>query len=62
MPEQTEKHKDHPIESVPIKDVRVDDLFWGARMETSRTVSISGVFKKCEETGRVDNLAKPQAS
>jgi DUF1680 family protein len=58
MPKQAEKHKDYPIEPVPFKDVRLNDLFWAARIETNRTVSIPAVFKKCEETGRVDNFAK----
>jgi hypothetical protein len=43
---------------VPIKDVHFDDLFWAPRIETNRTVSIPAVFKKCEETGRIDNFAK----
>jgi DUF1680 family protein len=54
----TEKGKDYPIEPVPVKDVHFDDLFWAARVEINWTVSIPAVFKKCEETGRIDNFAK----
>jgi hypothetical protein len=43
---------------VPIKDVHFNDLFWAPRIETNRTVSIPAVFKKCEETGLVDNFAR----
>lgn len=57
-PQQIEKRKDYPIKPVPIKDVHFDDLFWAPRMETNRTVSIPAVFKRCEETGRIDNFAK----
>ena len=57
-PEPVEKRKDYPIKPVPIKDVHFDDLFWAARIETNRTVSIPAVFKGCEETGRIDNFAK----
>lgn len=53
-----EKPKDYPIEPVLSKDVHFDDLFWAARIETNRTVSIPAVFKRCEETGRIDNFAK----
>jgi DUF1680 family protein len=57
-PEQAEEREDYPIKAVPVKDVRFDDLFWAARMETNRTVSIPAVFRRCEETGRIDNFAK----
>jgi len=56
--EHGEKRMDYPIEPVPIKDVHFNDLFWMARMETNRTASIPAVFKRCEETGRIDNFAK----
>jgi len=54
----SEKGRDYFIEPVPIKDVHFDDFFWAGRIETNRTVSIPAVFKKCEETGRIDNFAK----
>jgi DUF1680 family protein len=55
---EKEKPGDYPLRPVPIKDVQFNDLFWAARMETNRAVSIPAVFKKCEETGRIDNFAK----
>ncbi|MDZ7291966.1 MAG: glycoside hydrolase family 127 protein [candidate division KSB1 bacterium] len=48
---------DYPIQSVPLKQVKLHDSFWAPRIETNRTVTIPAVFQKCEETGRVDNLA-----
>ncbi|MDZ7333408.1 MAG: glycoside hydrolase family 127 protein, partial [candidate division KSB1 bacterium] len=50
--------KDYPIKPVPFTDVQVTDQFWQPRMETNRTVTIPYDFKKCEETGRIDNFAK----
>ena len=49
---------DYPITPVPFTDVRVQDGFWSPRLETNRTVTIPSDFKKCEETGRIDNFAK----
>lgn len=37
--------------------VRFNDNFWAPKIETNRTVSIPSAFKKCEETGRIDNFA-----
>lgn len=50
--------KDYPIKPVPFTDVQINDNFWQPRMETNRTVTIPYDFKKCEETGRIDNFAK----
>lgn len=49
---------DYPIRPVPLTAVRVDDGFWSPRMETNRLTTIWYDFKKCEETGRIDNFAK----
>ncbi len=48
---------DYPITPVPFTAVRLTDGFWAPRIETNRTVTIPAIFKKCEETGRVDNFA-----
>jgi len=48
----------YQIQAVPFTDVSVDDDFWLPRMETNREVTIPYDFKKCEETGRIDNFAK----
>jgi DUF1680 family protein len=37
--------------------VKVMDGFWAPRIETNRRVTIPAIFKKCEETGRIDNFA-----
>jgi DUF1680 family protein len=50
--------KDYPIQPVPFTSVKFQDAFWAKRLETNRTVTIPFDFKKCEETGRIDNFAK----
>jgi len=52
------KQKDYPVKPVQFTDVRVNDIFWAPRMETNRTVTIPFAFKKCEETGRINNFSK----
>lgn len=42
---------------VPFTKVQIEDNFWKPRIETNRLVSIPSAFKKCEETGRMDNFA-----
>jgi DUF1680 family protein len=42
---------------VPFTAVKVTDGFWAPRIETNRAVTIPAIFKKCEETGRIDNFA-----
>ena len=49
--------KDYPITPVPFTQVRLTDDFWRPRLETNRTVTIPFLWKKNEETGRVDNFA-----
>jgi DUF1680 family protein len=51
-------HKDYPLTPVPFTAVQVRDAFWLPRMETNRRVTLKTTFKKCEETGRIDNFAK----
>lgn len=50
--------KDYPIRPVPFTDVKFTDNFWAPRLETNRVVTVPYDFKKCEETGRIDNFAK----
>ncbi|MCX6892980.1 MAG: glycoside hydrolase family 127 protein [Verrucomicrobia bacterium] len=50
--------KDYPVQPVPLTAVRVEDSFWSPRMETNRVTTVWYDFKKCEETGRIDNFAK----
>ena len=51
-------NKDYPVAPVPFTSVQVQDEFWFPRMETNRIVTVKADFKKCEETGRIDNFAK----
>jgi len=44
------------LTAVPFTDVTIADEFWAPRMETNRKVTIPYDFKKCEETGRVENF------
>jgi len=57
--ENSEKEqRDYPVKPLSFTEVQIDDDFWLPRMETNRTVTIPFAFKKCEETGRIDNFAK----
>ncbi|MGZ5514822.1 MAG: glycoside hydrolase family 127 protein [Candidatus Aminicenantales bacterium] len=49
--------RDDPIKPVPFTAVKLTDVFWAPRIETNRTITIPAIFKKCEETGRIDNFA-----
>lgn len=49
---------DYPIKPVPFTDVTFTDNFWQRRLETNRTSTLRANFKKCEETGRIDNFSK----
>lgn len=46
------------LKAVSFTEVTFDDEFWSPRMKTNREVTIPYDFKKCEETGRIDNFAK----
>lgn len=48
----------YPIDPVPFTSVKVDDAFWGQRLNASRRVTIPLAFSKCEETGRYENFIK----
>lgn len=52
---QTEKAL-YPISGVPFSQVRLNDNFWLPKIETNRTATIPASFKKCEETGRLENF------
>jgi len=49
---------DYPIAPTPFGSVALADRFWLPRLETNRAVTIPAVFRKCEESGRVDNFRK----
>ena len=48
---------DYPYQPVPFTSVEFNDNFWSPRHKTNRQVTIPYDFKKCEETGRIDNFA-----
>ena len=50
--------KDYPIQPVPFTAVHVQSEFWTPRLETNRLTTVWYDFKRCEETGRIDNFAK----
>lgn len=56
MGSYAQKNVDYNIQGVPISQVSIKDQFWTPRIETNRTVTIPSSFKKCEETGRVENF------
>jgi DUF1680 family protein len=47
----------YPLTPVPFTAVRVQDPFWGPRIETNRTVTIPYAFEQCAATGRLRNFA-----
>lgn len=49
---------DYPFQPVPFTNVRLSDTFWSVRIETNRTETIPFAFRKCEETGRIENFEK----
>jgi DUF1680 family protein len=53
----TGTQKDYPIRPVAFTDVRIEDDFWGPRLETNRKVSIPYAFRQIEEMGILDNFA-----
>ena len=49
--------RDYPVRPVAFTDVKIEDAFWTPRLETSRKVTIPTCFRRCEETGHIDNFA-----
>lgn len=50
--------RDYPIQPIAFTQVQIQDAFWKPRIDTSVNVTIPYDFKKCEETGRIDNFSK----
>lgn len=48
---------DYAIFPVPFTDVKITDSFWAPRLQTNRTATVPACFRRCEETGRIDNFA-----
>lgn len=49
-------HHGYPIDPVGFTSVKVNDAFWGQRLDASRRTTIPLAFSKCEETGRYQNF------
>lgn len=49
---------DYPVRPLPFTSVQLGAGFWRDRLETNHAVTVWYAFKKCEETGRIDNFAK----
>ena len=52
----TNSSQGYPISEVPFTSVHVEDQFWSPRFRTHKEVTIPSAFRKCEETGRIDNF------
>ncbi len=50
-------NKEYPIHPIAFTQVHFGDFFWTPRLETNRMVTLPYDFKKCEETGRINNFA-----
>ena len=51
----------YPITPVPFTSVKVNEGFWGQRLQAVRTVTVPLAFSKCEETGRYTNFENAAA-
>ncbi len=49
--------QDYPIRPVPFTRVTIDGGLWASRIKTNREVTVGYDFRKCEETGRINNFA-----
>ncbi len=48
----------YPLTPTPFTAVTFTDGFWSPRLQTNRSVTLPFNFRKCEETGRINNFAK----
>jgi DUF1680 family protein len=55
--EEAVADQDYPIRPVPFTEVTIDGGLWASRIKTNREVTVGYDFRKCEETGRIDNFA-----
>jgi DUF1680 family protein len=55
---QSAERRSPNLQALPFTEVVMADEFWAPRIETNRKVTVPYCFKKCEETGRIDNFAK----
>ena len=50
--------RDYPVQPIPFTAVHLNDQFWAPRIEVNRSITIPFAFRKCEETGRVNNFVR----
>jgi len=55
-PDYQKQYRDYPIKPVEFTKVRLNDRFWKPRIDKNLQVTIPASFKKCEETGRIENF------
>ena len=48
--------KDYPITPVSFTKVKFNDIFWAPKQQVNQDVTIPHIFKKEEETKRIDNF------
>lgn len=53
----SQSKKDYPIRTVPLSQGQMQEGFWSQRIDTGCEVTLPYTFRKCEETGRIDNFA-----
>lgn len=46
------------IQPLPLRDVTIDDSFWGPRIQVNREVTLDHQLEQCEKTGRIANFDK----
>jgi DUF1680 family protein len=49
--------RQHPLTSLPVTSVRIEDRFWAPRIEVNRTRTLEAVHRKLIETGAIQNFA-----
>ena len=49
---------DYPFQAVSFERVKIKGGFWGPRFQVNRDVTVRYDFRKCEQTGRIDNFLK----
>jgi len=52
------RNSDYKIKPISISNVKITDNFWSSRIETNRKITIPHLFKKSEETGRINNFSR----
>jgi len=54
----TSKSSHARLRPVPLNAVKLEDGFWAPRRRLNRSLTIPSQFRRCEETGRIDNFRR----